>query len=339
MLAIPKTGVAGLLALALFVSNASGLYSPDVDDALSMLNRLRHLKDPLPSLLPHIVNPFLPVLLCDWHYSGEPDTFGGDGTWSTIETRPLNASNAREVQACESVCVDVTAFESFVSAVLPALEAKVLLFTHRWCLPALHKSGLTDAVRSHPSVAHWFAQNPLYTEDDRYSAFPYGIEPRMLEVFSQAFLAFHQQGGTPKHQILEQLHLSASHPSRHRLIARSEAARKHARLHGRAFYDKIAGAQFLISPHGDRPDCYRHWEAIGLGTIPVANINASLHGPLFGNDMVYVDSDHQILELLDDTSRLRGRYKAPDSQRVLAAFWSRRVVAQRRRCRESDGVV
>jgi len=179
---------AGLLALVISIADASGLYSPDVDEAVSMLNRNRHLKEPR-SLLSHFVNPFLPMLICDWHYGGEPDTFGRDDTWSSIVTRPLNTSNVRNVQPCESVCVDVTAFESFVSTVLPLFEVKVLLFTHRWCMPPLYKSSLTDAVRVHHRVAHWFAQNPLYTENERYSAFPYGIEPKMLQSFGEALQA------------------------------------------------------------------------------------------------------------------------------------------------------
>ena len=77
MLTFLAIAAAGLLALVISVAAASGLYSPDVDEAVSMLNRNRHLKKPQ-SLLSHFVNPFLPMLICDWHYGGEPDTFGGD---------------------------------------------------------------------------------------------------------------------------------------------------------------------------------------------------------------------------------------------------------------------
>jgi len=333
MLAFRKAIAAALLVLAQFSSYVWGLYSPDVDEAVTMSNRIRHLKEPQ-SLLLHFVNPFLPTLLCDWHHGGKPDTCEQDSTQSKIVTQPLNTSNVGDVRPCDSVCVDVTAFESFVSTVLPFLEVKVLLLTHRMCLPSLHKSILTDAVRTHRNVAHWFSQNPLYTEDESYSAFPYGIHPKMLESFGDAFLAYHQ-GDKHKLNTVEQLPLSPTHRSRHKLIARSQAANNSALLQGHDFYKKIVNAQFLISPHGDRPDCYRHWEAIGLGAIPIANIDCSLFGPLFGNDMIYVDEADQMLELLDNPGQLHGRYTAPTSQRVLATFWSRKVVDQRRRCRES----
>jgi hypothetical protein len=45
------------------------------------------------------------------------------------------------------------------------------------------------------------------------------------------------------------------------------------------YYAELAKYKYVISPHGDRPDCYRHWEAIGLGVIPIANINVSLFNP------------------------------------------------------------
>jgi hypothetical protein len=42
------------------------------------------------------------------------------------------------------------------------------------------------------------------------------------------------------------------------------------------YYEEISNYKYVISPHGDRPDCYRHWESIGLGAVPIANINASI---------------------------------------------------------------
>ena len=88
----------------------------------------------------------------------------------------------------------------------------------------------------------------------------------------------------------------------------------------------------MISPHGDRPDCYRHWESIGLGAIPIANIDPALFGPLFGNDMMYVDDVNKMIELLDDSSKLVSRYQAPRSDRVLTRYWTRKVDEERRLC-------
>ena len=221
-------------------------------------------------------------------------------------------------------------FESFVTEILPLVRGKILLFTHRWTLPKLRKSDLTNFVRSHPNVSHWFAQNPVYEQDDKYSAFPYGIESEMLPFFGDAFLAYHQ-GSKQKNTTIEHLHVSYTHFSRQKLIARA-TEKGEGPLQAREYYKKIAGTRFMISPHGDRPDCYRHWESIGLGAIPIANIDPALFGPLFGNDMMYVDDVNKMIELLDDSSKLVSRYQAPRSDRVLTRYWTRKVDEERRLC-------
>lgn len=319
------------VALVALVRGADSIFSRDLDDMLHMLKDWRRLKEPQ-SLLPFFVNPFSPMLLCDWHYSNdEPDTWKGDLTWTQIATNPLNKSGAVDVKPCESVCVDVATFESFVTDILPSIKVKMLLFTHRWTLPQLHKSHITEVVRTHPNISHWFAQNPVYVEDDKYSAFPYGLEPVSLHEFADAFLSYHQ-GYKLKDSTIEHLHVSDTHPSRQKLISKRAAREGH--LHVRQYYEKIAGTRFMISPRGDRPDCYRHWEAIGLGAIPIANIDWALYGPLFGNDMMYVDDVDEMIELLDNLNRLDSRYQPPQSHKVLTRYWMRKVGDARRRCDE-----
>ena len=342
--------------------------SRDLDDAVQMLQMRSHLQKPH-SLLPFIVNPFSPILLCDWHVAGQPDQSPGNPTWSSLALNPLNASTAGDVRPCDSVCVDATAFESFVVDVLPSVRARFVLFTHRWRLPQLNRTALTDLVRGHPRVAHWFAQNPVYLEDDRYSAFPYGIRAEMLQHFSDAFLRYHgeerQLGGSgsgsgssnigvgastasaqsntindnsnnidarAKSTTIEHLHLGNSHPSRQKLIER-RASRGRQKESLPEYYEKIARTKFTTSPRGDRPDCYRHWESIGLGAMPISNIDQGLYGPLFGDDMVYVDGAEEMLELLDGPgSALEQRYRAPRSEKVLSRFWTRRVDERVRQC-------
>jgi hypothetical protein len=66
-------------------------------------------------------------------------------------------------------------------------------------------------------ASHWFAQNPFYIEDGKYSAFPYGIEAGKSRAFGDALLAYHQ-GSKQKNTTIEHLHVSSSHPSRLKLI-------------------------------------------------------------------------------------------------------------------------
>jgi hypothetical protein len=42
-------------------------------------------------------------------------------------------------------------------------------------------------------------------------------------------------------------------------------------------------SRYVISPDGDRPECYRHYEAIGLGTMPISQLDERTHSHLEGN--------------------------------------------------------
>jgi len=332
------TMLAAIPLLTLLLSPISAYQqapSQDLDDLVLELKQRRHLKTQS-SLLPVIVNPFTPLLLCDHHYGGSDDVFGSIQPGAEVAIKPLIAGNADKIEPCDIVCVNSNVFDSFVADVLPLIRANIILFTHRWCQPQVYKSAASDTVRSSPLIYHWFAQNPVYPEDDRYSAFPYGIRNGMLEDFSNALLAYHDRHETQKNTTVEHLHLSSSHPSRKKLID-AGLVRGRRQMHGSKYYTRIGGAKFLISPRGDRPDTYRHWEAIGLGAIPIANIDRSLYAPLFGDDMMYVNDTTTMLNMLDQPGALESKYHVPQSGRISTMFWARRVRHQRRQCKSERG--
>ena len=49
------------------------------------------------------------------------------------------------------------------------------------------------------------------------------------------------------------------------------------------YYRLMHMARYIPSPDGDRPECYRHYEAIGLGTVPITQLHPHFHRHLAGN--------------------------------------------------------
>lgn len=129
---------------------------------------------------------------------------------------------------------------------------------------------------------HWLRKT-RYLTMLTYSAFPYGIRENMLERYADALLSYDEGRKTTT---VKHLKVSLTHPSRSILPPMPS-------LRPQAYYDEIISSQFLLSPRGDRPDTYRHWEAIGLGAIPISNINRSCFGSLFGQNMLYVSKQHE----------------------------------------------
>lgn len=306
------------------------LSSPPSDtilaDLLHVMAQRLHL-NPRPRLLPFIINPFSPLLLCDLHYGAEkePDP--------DIVINPLHENGTDAIRPCATVCVNAKSFKVFATDVLPRIRTSIILMTSRYHLPQVERSQLTDTVKAHPAISHWFAQNPVYPGDDRYTAFPYGIKPNVLEEYGAIFLAYHtyQQAAT-KNKTIEHLPFAITHPSRKPFV--TGHVRNASALKPVQFYERIVQARFLISPRGDRPDTYRHWEAIGLGALPIANINRALYGSLFGEDMVYMEDADKIVGLLDEREHvaLEQQYHAPSAHRLSSLFWARQVGEARDAC-------
>lgn len=308
----------------------------DLEDLMAVLTQRQHLK-PRPRLLPFLVNPFSPLLLCDHHYGTErsPDP--------DIVINPLDKSRAHMIKPCEAVCVNAKSFEAFATDVLSLITTSIILLTSRYHLPQVERSPLTDAVKAHPAISHWFAQNPVYPGDERYTAFPYGVRASFLEQYAPVFLAHHRDtraamAAAKKNKTIEHLPFAMTHPSRMPLL--TEHVRNVSYMKPTQYYERIARARFLVSPRGDRQDTYRHWEAIGLGARPIANINRTLYGSLFGGDMVYMEDAGKIVSLLDDgeaQAALEKTYHVPSAHRLSSLFWARRVGEARAACLRQAG--
>jgi hypothetical protein len=59
------------------------------------------------------------------------------------------------------------------------------------------------------------------------------------------------------------------------------------------YLTNILNSEFVISTSGDRDDCFRHYECIGLNAIPVSNINGG-YKEIFGENMVYSNAEEMI---------------------------------------------
>ena len=87
------------------------------------------------------------------------------------------------------------------------------------------------------------------------------------------------------------------------------------------FYSLLTSFKFTISTSGDRDDCYRHYECIGLNSIPISNIN---YREIFGNNMIYYDINN-IIKMINETNT-----KIPDNicnkDIILIDYWRNKIL-------------
>ena len=271
-------------------------------------------------LMTSIMTPFSPWFLTDFYMGDEFEArLGRDMFDLLLNHTGINiAVDCSKIPDLSTLFVSVNFFEQFQRNCLHVLANRIILITGQWYLPAL--ANRTEALNTleNPKIFHWFAQNPITTHD-KYTAIPYGVLHRNLPSFVAAVkesLSRKEEKST----LLLNLHMGETHPDR--AVLTDPSAK---RLPPKAYYDEISNAKYVVSPMGDRPDAYRHWESIGLGAIPVCNCPIEF-GQLFGPSMLFRNTT-EIFALLSDPSPLQkvGEQVHANMELLLLDTWRQKI--------------
>ena len=167
---------------------------------------------------------------------------------------------------------------NFVQWTLPGLKTEIILLTGKWALPFVRRDAIALEILKSKTVAFWVSQNPIF-EHQKYGAIPYGIEPfsaniyiTVMDELEIADEAWRKRNGRVKGDVLprnESVLLTyitkENHYSRQNVPSGNW-------LPPINFYNALSKAQYASSPHGDRPDCFRHWEVRQTSTIVFTEI-------------------------------------------------------------------
>jgi hypothetical protein len=258
----------------------------------------------LENLYDKIVNPFSPYFLCN-HFIGDECHMYNIKIPANINDI-LITDNLSIIENYDIIYVEVHLFNIFIEYYLPQINKKIILITGQYLNPQIELSNKTDELLNHPNIIYWISQNPIYSNNPKYIAFPYGIQHSSLKNYAKALL---NNRNTNKDNNI--LYLPIDNNTN---ICRKKLPVLN-RIESSDMYNKIASSKFVISPIGDRDDCYRHYEAIGLGTIPISNVKTH-YNAIFGNNMYYCVID-KIVNILNTNSI---DYKYHDVNKDLICF-------------------
>ena len=254
----------------------------------------------------HIINPFSLYFLCDHFIGKEAHRFSIP--IPKDKNNILISNDLSLINDYDIVHVEVYYFKYFSNEILEKINKKIILTTGQWNKPQINISDLTEKVLNHPNIVLWISQNPIYPNSKKYIAFPYGIMPKNLNSYSNMLLK-----NIKKNKDISFLPI-ANHTNKCR-----EQLPKLAHINIDEYYNKMAESKFIISPIGDRDDCYRHYESIGLGSIPVSNINI-LYKNIFGKNMYYTDIEEMVNII--NTKNINTEYIEPNKD-LICFFYHR----------------
>ena len=292
-------------------------------------------------LIRELVTPFMGYFVCDYFLGNEMHEFADIAAPTAQQL--TTAEDAEKIKAGDLVYVQVSLLEMFVAKYLQGITARFLLVTGQWREPYLtldqsvdrrymalkNSDQISTAIMNNRFVVHWFMQNP-HIEHEKVGGIPYGIFHGGLEAYANALRI--RAGALNKTSAVALTYFSATHWSRAPLIeaAKKKGIMQAGKVDPPVFYKMLAESYFVFSPVGDRPDCYRHWESIGLGALPICNCPHA-YIPLFRDNMLFVaHSDFSLLAQLSDTWAL-STYHVPNRRLVLVAHWRQHFEDTRRK--------
>lgn len=277
-----------------------------------------------------LINPFSTYFICDHYLSNEIYSLTYENTklinWEIYSNKNLIKGNDllinknyNKIKNYDIIFCDFELFNYFVNIVLPKINKKIILFTS---MAHLYKPNngnsrnkITDDLLKNDKILLWVSTNPIYKNHPKYMAFPYGFNPVTLHEY------FYYLKNT---EIKKTIDVSNLYTTAHSYLPDNHIRKKYKilginsgeKLKYKKYLDTINKSKFLISTAGDRDDCFRHYEAIGLETVPISNIN---YEEIFGDSM-YTTSEENLFKIAE-TKKSDIEYKKPNKNIIYFKYW------------------
>ena len=279
-----------------------------------MITELKNDNNPY-TRITKIINPCSLYYLCN-HYIGN-ECVKYNIPLPSDKNDILTSNNLELIKDYDIIHVQVDFFPKFCNEMLDKINKKIILTTGQMHDAALsNKNELTNKILKHPYILLWVSQNPIYTsnENEKYMGFPYGMHFNHIEMLINVLL---QEMQLIKTKEVTHLFTHITHSSRKLLPVVPE-------INLYDFFIKVAESKYLISPVGDRPDTYRHYEAIALGAIPISNINKELYECIFENNMYYTTIEEMVIAI--NNNSIPGEYFEPNKDLICFDYYKDKVL-------------
>ena len=279
----------------------------------------------------NLVTPLAPYFICNHFISTE---IHRDSGWKYVGINLdlkandlLKNKNYDDIKNFEIIQVQVDYFNFFYDEILPIIcknNIRVIIITSQWNLPQINKNNKTDALLNHDNIILWISQNPIYSNNKKYMSFPYGLLHTTLTDYVN-FIKSNNFNNVKNIKILNQkANVHAHLPNNHiRKMVDIFGKDSGCNLSYNDFLTNILNSEFVISTVGDRDDCYRHYECLGLNAIPISNINNDNYKDIFEENMIYSYAE-EMINMINDKI-VYYNYKKPNRDILTISYWNCKI--------------
>ena len=274
----------------------------------------------------YFVTPLTPYFICHHFISTEIHSNSRKYVDMNLELKAndlIKNKNYNSIKNFEIIQIQVDLFDFFYNNILPIIiknNIKIVIITSQWHLPQIQRTHKTDELLNNSNIILWISQNPIYTNNEKYMAFPYGICHHNINKYVN-FIKSNNINTDKNIKILNQYASTHSHLPNNHIRKVFDIFGKNSgkgNINYTEFLTNILNAEFVISTSGDRDDCYRHYECIGLNAIPLSNISYG-YKDIFGDNMIYTNAE----EMIDMINKniVNYEYKKPNRDMLTINYW------------------
>lgn len=271
-----------------------------------------HTTKVLATLGPNILTVYSGCRMARWVYPIRPHS-NVAYNWKHDDCNAVNPDKMlqkiSQLSENDTIYVLHTRLRHFVEQLkLEELLVDIVVVSGQWALVAPNEQEDIDYVVAHPRVICWFIQNLDVYGGNNYNnlrlkrhpkvnPFPYGTQerPYMKQMPEQLFMEQYKKAFMMAlNRDAEDGNISATAvPRIYAGHLRSMDSRKGMDMNvtkklGRVqFYAVLSQHDYILSPNGDRPECYRHYEALGLGTVPLTQLDYNVHRHFIGTGLIF----------------------------------------------------
>lgn len=230
---------------------------------------------------------------------------GRECKWSSPQPRISQLlQNSSQLEEYDTIYVPFTEVERFVDDFLDGVSTNIVVISGDWQNVKPISNRAIHELLNHTHVIKWFCQNlPKYGGTNPYhpkiAPFPYGLKEGGKETLNPLpsykqilFESIHNTSHLNKTKFIFAGPLGHGDGERYRLPRSSK------RMNPIDYFLEMAKSKYVLSPNGDRPECNRHYEAIGLGTVPITELDPILYRHLENGPVIF-DNKEWNLTLLE----------------------------------------
>mmetsp|Transcript_24214 Transcript_24214/g.39423 ORF Transcript_24214/g.39423 Transcript_24214/m.39423 type:complete len:396 (-) Transcript_24214:397-1584(-) len=281
----------------------------------------------------NIINMLSGQHMAAWIYVGRNDVPSLFQTWKNAPREKMlyEPNDAAKMKDDDTIWVSSSAsvkLYEFATDFLPYINTTFALITTSFHGSPRNMESIAPCIVSHPYLLGWFATDMgKYTGGYHFHPkvfpFPLGLKSNMggklkfrnpLGYYRDIFLELWNETNkneTELQAVYKTTDIFAGY------LAETNASRKGLpsglKLDYPEFLRHVAKAKYVLSPNGDHPDCHRHYEAIGLGAIPITQLDPFLYSHLKEGPVVYQNDNWDIGHL---RSTLPMDFQSPTRQMI-----------------------